>query len=327
MFHAPPPAVDLFGVRLIGLNGDVFHKLALSVAAIFIAIALRYVVVFVVRVVTGRHPKDRVTFWTRQGTSLAMVALVILALISIWFDNPGRLGTAAGFVTAGLAIAAQRAVTAVAGYLVIMRGKTFTVGDRIKMGGVRGDVIALGFLQTRILEMGQPPNVNEQEHPGMWVRARQYTGRIVTVTNDKLFDEPVYNFTREFSFIWEELAVPVPYRGDRALAEEILLKTAREATASYADEARAERERLQREYAIELDEYEPRVFWRLTDNWVELSLRFIVPARGIREIKDQMSRSILREFDAAHLEIASSTIEISRVAPVPLTRAPAKTPA
>jgi small-conductance mechanosensitive channel len=48
--------------------------------------------------------------------------------------------------------AAQRAVTAFAGYLVIMRGKTFTVGDRIKMGGVRGDVIALGFLRTRILE-------------------------------------------------------------------------------------------------------------------------------------------------------------------------------
>jgi small-conductance mechanosensitive channel len=318
--------VDLFGVRLIGFESEVFHKLALTVAVIAIAIGLRYAVLFVMRITTGRHRNDRVTFWVRQGTSLAMVALAVLVLISVWFDNPARLGTAAGFVTAGLAIAAQRAVTAFAGYLVIMRGKTFTVGDRIKMGGVRGDVIALGFLQTRILEMGQPPDVNQQENPGMWVRARQYTGRIVTVTNDKLFDEPVYNFTREFEFIWEEIAVPVPYRCDRALAEDILLRAAREATSSYAAEASAERERVQRAYAIEIDEYEPRVFWRLTDNWVELTVRFVVPARGIREIKDRMSRSILKEFEAADLEIASTTIEISRVAPLPLTRVPAATP-
>ena len=33
-----------------------------------------------------------------------------------------------GFATAGLAIAAQRAVTSFAGYLVVMRGHTFTVG-------------------------------------------------------------------------------------------------------------------------------------------------------------------------------------------------------
>jgi len=316
-------AVELLGVKLIGLDSNVLHKLALTIAALAIVVAIRYLVVFVLRILTGRHRNDRLTFWTRQGTSLAMVALAIVALISIWFDNPTRLGTAAGFVTAGLAIAAQRAVTAFAGYLVIMRGKTFTVGDRIKMGGVRGDVIALGFLQTRILEMGQPPDVNEQEDPGMWVRARQYTGRIVTVTNDKLFDEPVYNFTREFSFIWEEMPIPVPYRGDRARAEQILLDTARKATEGYATEANAERDRVQREYGIQLDEYAPRVFWRLTDNWVELSVRFIVPARGVRGIKDQMTRTILAEFDRAGLEIASSTIEISRVAPVPIKRVPA----
>ncbi len=44
-----------------------------------------------------------------------------------------------------------------AGYMVILRGKTFNVGDRIVMGGVRGDMIALDFMQTTIMEMGQPP--------------------------------------------------------------------------------------------------------------------------------------------------------------------------
>ena len=87
---------------------------------------------------------------------------------------------------------------------VVLGGNTFTVGDRITMGGVRGDVIALTFTQTKIMEMGQPPAVQGAD-PAMWVRSRQFTGRIVTVTNDKVFDEPVYNYTREFPFIWEEI--------------------------------------------------------------------------------------------------------------------------
>ena len=72
------------------------------------------------------------------------------------------------------------------------------------MGGVRGDVIALGFIQTTIMEMGQPPPVQSAD-PAMWVRSRQYTGRVVTVTNAKIFDEPVYNYTRDFPYIWEEM--------------------------------------------------------------------------------------------------------------------------
>ncbi len=66
-------------------------------------------------------------------------------------------------MTAGLAFALQKVITALAGYLVILRGDTFNVGDRITMGGVRGDVIALGFVRTTIMEMGQPPAVQPAE--------------------------------------------------------------------------------------------------------------------------------------------------------------------
>src|SRR5436190_3059095 len=162
----------------------------MTVLVVLVLLGLRALIVLTVRRAAGGANNDRIVFWTRQVSALAAFGLVLLIGVSIWFDDPARFATVAGLATAGLAIAAQRAVTAFAGYLVLMRGKTFTVGDRIKMGGVRGDVIALGFLQTRILEMGQPPEVNEQEEPGMWVRDRQYSGRVATVTNDKIFEEP-----------------------------------------------------------------------------------------------------------------------------------------
>jgi small-conductance mechanosensitive channel len=314
-------AVDLFGIKLIGLDSNTLHKLLLTLAVIGALTVARVVVVGLVAAVR-QHPNDRVAFWARQRTSVAVLAITIAALLSIWFDNTEGLGTAMGFVTAGLAIAAQRAVTAFAGYLIIIRGNTFTVGDRIKMGGVQGDVIALGFLQTRILEMGQPPDVNEQEAPGMWVRARQYSGRVVTVTNDKIFDEAVYNFTREFPFIWEEITTPIPYRGDHAAAERILLAAARDATTDVVSSSQHGRAAFEQRYGVRLDTEEPRVYCRLTDNWIELTVRFLVSEHGIREVKDGMSRRILREFTEAGIEVASGTYEIVGVPPIRIQHEP-----
>jgi small-conductance mechanosensitive channel len=76
------------------------------------------------------------------------------------------------------------------------------------------------------MEMGEPPPVQSAE-PAVWVHSRQFTGRIVTVTNSKIFDEPVYNYTRDFPFIWEEMHLPIAYRDDRHKAEQILLEAAK----------------------------------------------------------------------------------------------------
>ena len=84
-------------------------------------------------------------------------------------------------------------MTSIAGYLVILRGAAFDAGDRISMG----EVLRLGFIQTTIMEMGQPPGVQNAD-PAMWARSRQFTGRIVTVSNSRIFAEPVFNYTRDF---------------------------------------------------------------------------------------------------------------------------------
>jgi small-conductance mechanosensitive channel len=142
-------------------------------------------------------------------------------VIAIWFDELPRMGSIAGVIAAGVAVALQRVITSVAGYFIILRSRLFTVGDRITIGGVRGDVVALGFTQTTVLEMGQTPP-EQADAPSMWIHGHQYTGRIVRITNDKIFDSPVYNFTREFLYIWEEVGIPVEYDADHARAEKIL---------------------------------------------------------------------------------------------------------
>ena len=208
-----------------------------------------------------------------------------------------------------MAFALQQVVTSIAGYFVILRGNTFTVGDRISMGGVRGDVMRLGFIQTTIMEMGQPPAVQGAE-PAMWVHSRQFTGRIVTVSNSKIFAEPVFNYTRDFPFIWEEMAIPITYAADRARAEAILLEAAK----LHATEANAmaleKKAELQERFGVEPVELDPRVYYRITDNWLELTVRFVIGTHRIRGAKDAMSRHIITELDRAGIGIASATYDI-----------------
>jgi hypothetical protein len=68
---------------------------------------------------------------------------------------------------------------------------------------------------------------------------------------------------------------------------------------------------LERRYGIRIGDVAPKVYWRLTDNWLELAVRFLSPDHGTREIKDAMSREILGRLDQAGIGIASATYEIT----------------
>ena len=309
--------MEFLGIKWVGFTPENGQKLLLSL--IFIAIVL--IVSRVGRALVGVFLRRtdvssiQTKFWTRQGISLLSTIVLILGVLSIWFNDPTRLATAFGLISAGLAFALQQPVTSIASYFVILRGSTFTVGDRISMGGVRGDVVRLGFIQTTIMEMGQPPSVSSAD-PAMWVRSRQFTGRIVTVSNSKIFSEPVFNYTRDFPFIWEEMVIPITYQADRTRAEAILLEAAARFAADPAAMAKEAKADLEKQYGVEALDMEPKVFFRITDNWLELSLRFIVTTHRIRSTKDAMSRFIVDEFDRAGLGIASATYDIVGLPPI-----------
>jgi small-conductance mechanosensitive channel len=305
----------LFGITLIGATSDNLHKLLLTIGFIITAMVVTWALRMVLGLFIGSRSGTRFQFWAKQGVSLVIAAILILGIMSIWFDNPARLAAVLGLIGAGVAFALQRVITAVAGYFVILRGKTFNVGDRIVMGGVRGDVIDLSFMQTRIMEMGRSPK-EQGDAPSMWVRSRQFTGRIVTVTNDKVFDEPVYNYTDEFPYIWDEINLPIRYQDDRKEAEQILLQAAQRHAVTREKIGDQEVKRLEASFGIGVGDIDPRTYWRITDNWLEITVRFLAHDHGIRNIKDRMSREILEALDYAKIGIASGTYAIVEVPPI-----------
>ncbi|HEX9943570.1 MAG TPA: mechanosensitive ion channel domain-containing protein [Thermoanaerobaculia bacterium] len=312
---ASPDGSEIFGVKLVGVTGETGRKLLLTLVFLALFLLLSRILRALAGFVFRRRSNVKARFWTQQAIAILSTLLLVLGLLSIWFENPARLATIAGLLSAGLAVALQRVITAFAAYLVILRGKVFHLGDRIAMSGVRGDVIDLGFIRTTIMEMGQPPGEQEDD-PSVWVESRQYTGRVVTVTNDKIFDQPVYNYSREFPYLWEEMHVPIQYTADRQRAERILLETAERNTIQIREVSEEDLEELRRRYPVDAADLKPRVYLRLTDNWIDLALRFVVRTRGVRELKDKMSREILDAFEAAGIQVASATYEIVGLPPL-----------
>jgi small-conductance mechanosensitive channel len=251
--------MNLFGIKLVGFNAENAQKLLLTLVMVAGLFFLKWVISRTIQLFFRRKENLRIRFWSRQGLNLFFAFLLFITVLSIWFDDPRRLTTGLGLMSAGLAFALQKVVTSFAGYLVIMRGNTFSVGERITMGGIRGDVVSLGFLQTTIMEMGQPPSVQGAD-PAMWIRARQFTGRIVTVTNDKIFQEPVYNYTRDFPFIWEEIVIPLRYSDDRNYVEKLLLSVVEKHTRKIYQLSRELGPSLEKKYGITPNDVSPKVF-------------------------------------------------------------------
>lgn len=252
----------------------------------------------------ARRTEDVYTkYYARKIARYAVAAAVVIALAVVWRAFAGRLGVVLGLATAGLAFAMQEVIGAIAGWFNILSGRIFRVGDRIEMGGVRGDVIDVTPLRTKVMEFGSPTS---EDTP---VQGRQYTGRIVAISNKATFTEPVFNYSAAFEFIWEELTLPVAHGADWSSAEAILAEEAHRVSASRgAQEAITQ---MASRYPVPRAEVEPRVYARATDNYLELSARFVVPVRTARTVKDQLTRRVISRFAEAGIPIASTTQDVT----------------
>ena len=75
------------------------------------------------------------------------------------------------------------------------------------------------------------------------------------------------------------MRLPVPVGGDRKKAETILLDAAQRHTTKIVELSEDALQELERRYLVRR-KISKRVYYRLTDNWVELSVRFITEDHG-----------------------------------------------
>jgi len=290
-------SLDLTGVAL---------RLLLSVAVVVVTLILYRTI--------RRAIRERVKDATRLQSMrvavrnvLAVVGFVVIALI--WLPSGNNLLTALGILGAGLAIASQEMVGSLVAGLNIWVGNIYRVGDRVRVGEVVGDVMDISLLRTTVMEVGD------------WVKADQYTGRVVTVANRMVWVSPVYNYTRHWGYLWDEFTLPITYESDWQRAAEIMLEHGQKYTEEMQADAEAKLSRMLDRYPLKETKVEPTLYFALTDNWIELTLRFVVDAQERRKVKGRLHRDLLQHFQTEKkIAVASTTIEIVGFPPLELTQ-------
>ena len=70
-------------------------------------------------------------------------------------------------------------------------------------------------------------------------------------------------------------------------------------------------------YPLKYTKVEPTLYLAMTDNWIEVTLRYIVDAQERRRVKDQLHRELLQHFQVEEsITVASTTIEIVGFRPI-----------
>ncbi len=244
-------------------------------------------------------------YWAGKIAGYVLVALGAIALIAVWAPLGGRLSVILGFATAGIAFAMQEVIGALFGWINILAGRIYTVGDRVEIAETRGDVMDITPLRTTLMEIGSPA-----ERATTPVAARQPTGRVVTVSNRKTFTDPVFNYSAHFDWIWDELTFTVPYEADWRTADAIVADEVRgrtEDTRRHGEEALAS---LADRYLVSRADVEPATYLRLGESSIEITARFVTNVRAARAAKDDITRAVLERFAAAGIPTAYPTYAI-----------------
>ncbi|OAB29079.1 Small-conductance mechanosensitive channel [Flavobacterium fryxellicola] len=237
---------------------------------------------------------------TKKFSSFIGYFLTILLITIVFNEKLGNLTVALGVAGAGIAFALQEVIASFAGWLAILFGNFYNTGDRVQLGGIKGDVMDIGVLRTTIMEIGQ------------WVDGDLYNGRIVLIANSFVFKEPVFNYSGDFPFLWDEIKLPIQYGSNYEKATAIFLKVGTEVAGDLAEKSHVKWKALQNKYRLEDAQTEPMVSLITNDNWVEFTLRYVVSYKKRRATKTILFSKILKEIDATNGEIkfASATFQL-----------------
>jgi small-conductance mechanosensitive channel len=251
------------------------------VATVIGIIIINLVVRFLQRLASIRIESKEVRYRIRRGLKFFGYLAAVILLVGIFSNQLSNFTVALGVAGAGIAFALQEVIASVAGWIALSFAQFYTIGDRVQLGGIKGDVIDIGILRTTIMEIGE------------WVNGDQYNGRIVRVANSFVFKEPVYNYSADFPFVWDELAVPIKYGSDHNMARKLILEAATETAGEYTLKAQKTWAAMTRKYAVENAIVEPMVFLVANDNWMEFTLRYVVDYGKRRSTKDLLFTRIL----------------------------------
>lgn len=225
-------------------------------------------------------------FTRRRITRYTFAFLGIFCSIPIFYSKISYLPTILAFTGAGFMISVKDITLNIAGWFLIHGNSGFTIGDRIEIGEVKGEVINIGLMRFTLLE------VNTEHH------ADQSSNRLVHVPNHHAIIHKVFVISQEMDFIWDEvyifLKINSNWQKAKSLCESILSETI--INENYAKTFEHKIRKLSKNYLVRLGKTTPIVYVTIEDGKIMLALRYLTHVHQKRQNRAFISEKILTRF-------------------------------
>ncbi len=237
----------------------------------------------------------------RKALNILQFVIISFIIITVFASDITSLTIAYGLLGAGIAFALQDFFKNFVGGIFLYTSRIYKVGDRIELNAYFGDVIDIGIFYTTLMEIKN------------WVSGDQATGRLTMIPNSFVISNTLSNYTKEHSFLWDEISIPLTYDSNWRKAKEKMLKVVDDKTQEFILKAEKELTKIKEKYFIKKKNFQPQAFVLFNDNWISISIRYVTLVSDRRTVKSIISEAILSDVIEKNKDIrtASTTSEVT----------------
>jgi small-conductance mechanosensitive channel len=220
--------------------------------------------------------------------NFANLVIIMLVLLFSFLENVSYLVTVIGFASAGIAIAMKDLFMSFLGWIVIVFGGSFHVGDRIKVvkGGMPyvGDILDISFLRMTILEDITLTTYEENRR----------AGRVIFIPNNYIFTELLANYTHEkIKTVWDGVDFTITFDSNYKKAQMKTKEIVKKYSKGYTDISRKQFNKLRSQYSMKNINVEPRIFTFMEENGIKISCWYMTNSYATLTLRSNIFTNII----------------------------------
>lgn len=170
-------------------------------------------------------------------------------------------------MTAVLGFALQKPITGIAAWFLVVSKRLVSIGDRIMISNVKGNVKDITLTHILLEEVGM--------HGG-----EEVSGRIVIIPNNLLFENNLVNYSLQDDYVMAQVSTVINYESDLDRAIKLITDAVVEKTKPYIDILRPE----------------PQIRVSFTPDGVEIKARAFVNFGNVNEVVSDITKEIYYKF-------------------------------
>ena len=229
--------------------------------------------------------------------------LISMVLLFSFLENVTYFVTVLGFASAGIAIAMKDLFMSALGWMVIVIGGSFHVGDRVKVykGNHEyvGDIIDISFLRMTILE-----DITLTTY-----EVNRRAGRIIFIPNNYIFTELLANYTHgKIKTVWDGVDVMITFDSNYKKAQHLVREIVKKYSKGYTEISRKQLNMLRSQYSLKNINVDPRVYTFIEDYGVKISCWYMTNSYATLTLRSNIYANILEALqEADDIQIAYPT--------------------